>query len=75
MKVGTRSGSTPLKVSARIRAIAASVPRLLRRCDTFCALARFSEDPDTMRDLVHLDDDGVGETAEPFDRVRRAVRV
>ena len=35
-------------------------------------LVRFSEDPDILRDLVHLDDDGVGENGEPLHRVRSA---
>ena len=37
-------------------------------------LVRFSEDPDIVRDLVHLEEDRVGVNADPLTRVQRAVR-
>ena len=55
----------------------ASFQYLLRCCDTRRAGIRFSEDPETVRDLVNLEEDHeedvVGVDSDPLTCVRRAV--
>ena len=48
---------------------------IFRRCDTCRLLTRFSEDPDILKDMVHLQEDlgGNGEEVEPLACVRSSI--
>ena len=72
MAVSTRNASTSLKDCGKDACYGRFFSMFYCAAAIHAALVRFSEDPDIVRSFVHLDD-GVGENAEPLNRVRRAV--
>ena len=60
------------RVASRMRHIAACFDFVFAAA-IHTVRGRFIEDPDILRDLVHLNDNGVGGNAEPLDRARSAV--
>lgn len=60
---------------SKLRAVAVTIQRVLRCCNTFrsTAVVRFSEDQDTVRDLVHLEEDVVVGHEVPLACMRRVV--